>query len=80
MTGNPKGVLLTHKNLFSNAYNSAKHNETEQSTTLGVLPLAHVYGLTVSNVCYLTGSAIVILSSFDVKAVLKAIERISGQR
>ncbi|MDN3015308.1 long-chain fatty acid--CoA ligase [Paenibacillus sp. BSR1-1] len=73
-TGNPKGVLLTHKNLFSNAANSAKHNDTERGTTLGVLPLAHVYGLTVSNVCFLTGSSIVVFSSFDVKEVFSAIE------
>lgn len=73
-TGKPKGVLLTHKNLFSNAKNSAQHNETERGTTLGVLPLAHVYGLTVSNVCFITGSAIVVFSSFDVKEVFKAIE------
>jgi long-chain acyl-CoA synthetase len=73
-TGNPKGVLLTHKNLFSNAENSAKHNETERGITLGVLPLAHVYGLTVSNVCYLTGSSIVVFSSFDIKEVFIAIE------
>ncbi|EKN65691.1 AMP-dependent synthetase/ligase [Neobacillus bataviensis LMG 21833] len=73
-TGNPKGVLLTHKNLFSNAKNSAQHNETERGTTLGVLPLAHVYGLTVSNICFITGSAIVVFSSFDVKEVFKAIE------
>ena len=73
-TGNPKGVMLTHKNLFSNAFNSAKHSETERGTTLGVLPLAHVYGLTVSNVSFLTGSAIVVFSSFDVKEVFKAIE------
>jgi long-chain acyl-CoA synthetase len=73
-TGNPKGVLLTHKNLYSNAENSAKHNETERGTTLGVLPLAHVYGLTISNICFLTGSSIVIFSSFDTKGVFKAIE------
>lgn len=73
-TGNPKGVLLTHKNLFSNAANSAKHNGYERGTTLGVLPLAHVYGLTVSNVCLLTGSSIVVFSKFDVKAVFEAIE------
>ncbi|MCM3726929.1 long-chain fatty acid--CoA ligase [Neobacillus cucumis] len=73
-TGNPKGVLLTHKNLFSNAQNSAKHNDTERGTTLGVLPLAHVYGLTVSNVCYLTGSTIVVFSSFDIQEVFKAID------
>ena len=74
-TGNPKGVLLTHKNLYSNAENSAKHNETERGTTLGVLPLAHVYGLTISNICFLTGSSIVIFSSFDPKEVFKAIEK-----
>lgn len=74
-TGNPKGVLLTHKNLYSNAENSAKHNETERGTTLGVLPLAHVYGLTVSNVLYLTGSSIVVFPNFDVKEVLNAIEK-----
>jgi long-chain acyl-CoA synthetase len=74
-TGNPKGVLLTHKNLYSNAENSAKHNETERGTTLGVLPLAHVYGLTISNICFLTGSGMVIFSSFDTKEVFQAIEK-----
>jgi long-chain acyl-CoA synthetase len=74
-TGNPKGVLLTHKNLTSNAENSAKHNELERGTTLGVLPLAHVYGLTISNICLLMGSSIVIFSSFDCEAILKAIEK-----
>jgi long-chain acyl-CoA synthetase len=74
-TGNPKGVLLTHKNLTSNAENSAKHNELERGTTLGVLPLAHVYGLTISNICLLMGSSIVIFSSFDTEAIFKAIEQ-----
>ncbi|WP_070119748.1 long-chain-fatty-acid--CoA ligase [Bacillus marinisedimentorum] len=74
-TGNPKGVLLTHKNLFSNAQNSVRHNETERGTTIGVLPLAHVYGLTISNTCFLTGSSIVIFSKFDPKEVFQAIEK-----
>ncbi|PGY08437.1 class I adenylate-forming enzyme family protein [Bacillus sp. AFS031507] len=78
-TGNPKGVLLTHKNLYSNAENSAKHNVTQRGTTLGVLPLAHVYGLTISNICFLTGSSIVIFSKFDTKEVFKAIERYKVQ-
>ncbi|WP_026566993.1 class I adenylate-forming enzyme family protein [Bacillus sp. UNC41MFS5] len=73
-TGNPKGVQLTHKNLYSNAENSAKHNETERGTTLGVLPLAHVYGLTISNICFLTGSTIVIFSNFQLEGVFQAIE------
>jgi long-chain acyl-CoA synthetase len=74
-TGNPKGVLLTHKNLTSNAQNSVKHNELERGTTIGVLPLAHVYGLTISNICLLMGSSIVIFSNFDSGEVFKAIEK-----
>jgi long-chain acyl-CoA synthetase len=74
-TGNPKGVLLTHKNLYSNAVNSAAHNETERGATIGVLPLAHVYGLTISNVSYITGSSVVVFSKFDPVKVFKAIEK-----
>jgi long-chain acyl-CoA synthetase len=74
-TGNPKGVLLTHKNLTSNAGNSAKHNELERGTTIGVLPLAHVYGLTISNICLLLGSSMVIFPNFVPTEVFKAIEK-----
>lgn len=74
-TGNPKGVLLTHKNLTSNAQNSVKHNGLERGTTIGVLPLAHVYGLTISNICLLMGSSIVTFSKFDTESIFKAIEK-----
>lgn len=74
-TGNPKGVMLTHSNLYSNAVNSAKHANTERGTTLGILPLAHVYGLTISNTCYIVGSSIVIFSRFDPAETLAAIEK-----
>lgn len=74
-TGSPKGVILTHKNLYSNAVNSAAHNETERGATISALPLAHVYGLTVSNVSYITGSSVVIFPKFDPIQVFKAIEK-----
>lgn len=74
-TGNPKGVLLTHKNLYTNAVNSAAHNQTERGVTIGVLPLAHVYGLTISNTCYITGSSVVVFSRFDPQEIFKAIEK-----
>ncbi|KKK37814.1 AMP-dependent synthetase [Mesobacillus campisalis] len=74
-TGSPKGVILTHKNLYSNAANSAKHNETERGTTLGVLPLAHVYGLTMSNICFLTGSSVVVFPAFNPAEIFAAIEK-----
>ena len=74
-TGNPKGVLLTHKNLYSNAVNSSAHSGAESGITIGVLPLAHVYGLTISNACFLTGSSVVIFSKFDPKEIFEAIEK-----
>ena len=73
-TGNPKGVMLTHMNLYSNAVNSAKHADVERGTTLGILPLAHVYGLTISNTCYIVGSSIVVFPRFNPAEVLAAIE------
>lgn len=75
MTGKPKGVLLTHKNLYSNAASSATGVERTRGTTIGVLPLAHVYGLTVSNVCLLTGSSVVVFQKFDTRALFAAIEK-----
>lgn len=74
-TGKPKGVCLTHKNLYSNADSSAKGGDSERGTTIGVLPLAHVFGLTVANICYLIGSSIVVFSKFDTVQVFAAIER-----
>lgn len=74
-TGRPKGVILTHKNLYSNAATLASEDKRDPYTTLGVLPLAHVYGLTVSNICLLTGSSVVVFSKFDAEDVFRAIER-----
>lgn len=75
-TGKPKGVMLTHKNLYSNAANSIKDSDQEErGTTLGVLPLAHVYGFTVTSACFLLGASIVVFSKFDVDEVFAAIEK-----
>ncbi len=79
-TGKPKGVMLTHKNLYSNAAAAIKmaENETEEErrgTTLGVLPLAHIYGFTMANVLYLSGAAVVVMPKYDLEEVCKAIEK-----
>lgn len=76
-TGKPKGVMLTHKNLYSNAATSAslQQEDEERGTTLGVLPLAHVYGFTVTNACFLLGASIVIFAMFNLEEVCKAIEK-----
>lgn len=43
-TGNPKGVILTHKNLISNIVAIKKHvNISSDQTFLSVLPLSHLF-------------------------------------
>jgi len=78
-TGNPKGVVLTHRNVVSNAVTNRGTTDIDgvaiQARQLIVLPLAHAYGLVVLNVSYLTGALSVMHPRFDPNAVLSAIER-----
>ena len=49
-TGQPKGVMLSHNNLYQNALASWKANEAAKGeTTLICLPLAHSFGVVVMN-------------------------------
>ncbi len=46
-TGSSKGVMLTHKNILSNAFAALKiPNWTEETHALSILPLAHSYEFT----------------------------------
>ncbi len=80
-TGNPKGVVLTHRNVVSNAVASRGSESDEElrrkeiDVQLAILPLAHAYGLVASNVGYLDGVTLVMHPRFDTTAVLSAIER-----
>lgn len=49
-TGHSKGVMLTHKNIVSNALSGPRaiSGLSEQSIILNLLPLAHAYGSTTS--------------------------------
>ena len=49
-TGQPKGVMLSHNNLYQNALASVEASETTKGTiTLLCLPLAHSFGVVVMN-------------------------------
>lgn len=76
-TGVPKGVMLTHKNLYANSMSgvSLRNVDDERGTTIGVLPLAHIYGFGIMNSMLLLGSSVVIFSKFDAEEVFKVIER-----
>lgn len=76
-TGNPKGVVLTHRNLIANALagRGEAYTTRDEETQLAVLPLAHAYGILVSNVFFLRGMTVIAHPRFDTSAVLSAIER-----
>ncbi|WP_135449556.1 AMP-binding protein, partial [Planococcus citreus] len=78
-TGSPKGVMLTHRNLISNAtmcdawlYKSKRGEET----IMGIIPLFHVYGLTtVLILSVMQGNKMVLLPKFDPEQALKTINK-----
>ena len=78
-TGTPKGVMLTHRNVVANATQCRAWMtgcREGAEVFLGVIPFFHVYGLsTCQHLAIMTGSTLVLLPRFDVKEVLRAIDR-----
>lgn len=74
-TGHPKGAMLTHRNLISNAAATAEGTETtEKDNTLCVLPMFHSFAWTVCVMEPLyTCGTITILESFVPQLVLSTI-------
>lgn len=78
-TGVPKGVMLTHKNLVSNAAmcsNWMYKCRRGEEVVLGILPFFHVYGMTtVLILSIMQGYKMVLLPKFDVTTTLKTIDK-----
>lgn len=78
-TGVPKGAMLTHANLSSNAQQVDlidPFDRSERDVILGALPLFHVFANTcVLNRTVVRGGAIVMLPRFDAGQVLATINR-----
>jgi long-chain acyl-CoA synthetase len=76
-TGTAKAVMLTHRNLVSNALSFASAiDATEQDVFLSALPLCHIYGMTTSlTVPVSLGATMVLLSRFEVGRVCETIHR-----
>lgn len=76
-TGNPKGVLLTHRNVVNNALKLGNALEVTSSDVLcGQVPMHHCFGYVVSSLlCACTGMTLVFPSArFNPRATLQAIE------
>jgi long-chain acyl-CoA synthetase len=80
-TGNPKGVMLSHENMFfvSDTVYSRNISLGQLRTTL-VLPLSHVYGVLMMCIGYRLGFISRILRQFDPKQVLETIQDFKVQR
>ena len=66
-TGDPKGVMLTHRNLYSNITASTKHVLTteEGDATLSFLPLSHVFQRMVDYLIFGRGNTIAYVPVMD---------------
>jgi long-chain acyl-CoA synthetase len=78
-TGRRRGVVLTHGNLVSNAFQArlwVPDVQAGRETLLCGLPLWHAYGLTMGMlVAVLAGARLVLVARPDVDEVLDAIDR-----
>ncbi len=67
-TGTPKGVMLSHKNIYSNVYYSKKSfpfNDAPESRVLSFLPLNHIFEKMVTYIYLFSGISIYYAESLD---------------
>ncbi|MBQ1248647.1 MAG: AMP-binding protein [Selenomonadales bacterium] len=76
-TGNPKGAVLTHKNLIANSYDlTAVVFTTGADNALCVLPMYHAFGWLCAVINPLhCGGAVTILDTFAPKETMQAIAK-----
>jgi long-chain acyl-CoA synthetase len=74
-TGGPKGVMLTHKNLYANAlHGMVALAVTKEWVWLHAAPMFHVADATVVYSLVMQGGRSCFIPAFDPEAVLKAIQ------
>lgn len=75
-TGSPKGALLHHHGLVTNAYLTGRRTGMDGSVLLSPMPLFHTAGAVLSSLgCVTTGSTYVLPLLFDAELMMAAIER-----
>lgn len=76
-TGNPKGVMLSHRNLVANVQQCRiSITLSEKDRVLAVLPFFHIYGMTVLlNLALRQRASLVTMPRFDLVEFLTIIQR-----
>ena len=79
-TGQPKGVMLSHNNLYQNAIAAFEATELKEGGAISLLclPLAHSFGvvsMNAGNVSPFAGGFAVLMSWFDPEEVFRLIEK-----
>jgi acyl-CoA synthetase (AMP-forming)/AMP-acid ligase II len=75
-TGYPKGVMLTHRNMVANVYQTSVVAPLAQGEkVLAVPPFHHAFGLIMTlNASLLQGATLVTMTRFDPESYLRAIQ------
>jgi long-chain acyl-CoA synthetase len=78
-TGEPKGVMLSHQNIYANACQTRAwftRAEPGRERLLAIIPFSHAFGMTaVMNFAISLGGELVLVPRFDLKRTLRAIAR-----
>ncbi len=76
-TGTPKGAMLTHRNVAANSAQNVAYDPSRrrgEERVLGVLPLFHVFAMTVvMNYAVEVAALMVLLPRYELKATMKAL-------
>jgi len=74
-TGLPKGAVMSHRNIFTNARNCGAHmGYLESDTTLIVVPLFHVTGLNTQLVAFVyCGGTTVIMRAYNTAGMIRLL-------
>ena len=77
-TGNPKGAMLSHRNLLMNAWHVGERQDIAEIDRVCIpVPFYHCFGCVMGTImCMIRGAAMVIpAESFDPQSVLAAVEK-----
>lgn len=75
-TGNPKGVVLSHRNMVAGAESVAEYlKNTSEDRLLAVLPFSFDYGLSQMTTAFSVGASVVLMDYLLPRDVIKAADR-----